>query len=283
MAVSKPTNPVVPEADVIQEDIFRNGRKIISKQCLLTVTLRCNQRCLFCPNVREDPGFSDARIRRILEAYCRRNKSRIKVTSLNFTGGEPTLSPGLPKLVRLAKDLGFRTRALLTNGLAMSDPDLTRALYDAGIDDLLFSFHSHRESVYDRLTDTSGLYPRALRGFRNAFALPFKSIGFSTVLTRYNFMSLPEHAAFLAGLSSDKRPGTRVAWLLSIMNDNPSWDKVCVPYSKIVPYLLRVLKERRLPVENFTGDCAMPVCIGGLGAGAPQLAPDASIDLQPSA
>lgn len=78
----------------------------------------CNLRCTFCfATFNDDPslravrsGLSESDARRIIESL-----RHAGVEKLTFVGGEPTLCPYLPSLLRLARELGLVT-ALVTNG-----------------------------------------------------------------------------------------------------------------------------------------------------------------------
>lgn len=78
----------------------------------------CNLRCRFCYAVFDDDaslqavrtGLDEADARRIIELL-----RPAGVEKITFVGGEPTLCPHLPALLRQARDLGF-VNTLVTNG-----------------------------------------------------------------------------------------------------------------------------------------------------------------------
>ena len=90
----------------------------------------CNLRCPFChnaslvlPEAMEKPEMSEDSFLSFLE------KRRGKLDGVCITGGEPTLYPDLPDLLRKIRNLGFRTK-LDTNG---SHPRVLRALLEEGL------------------------------------------------------------------------------------------------------------------------------------------------------
>jgi uncharacterized radical SAM superfamily Fe-S cluster-containing enzyme len=105
---------------------------------VLTVDLtnRCNMMC--------DPCFMDANqvgfvhelewdeVKRILDnALSVRPKRQM---SVQFSGGEPTLSPHFLRAIAYAKEVGFFCVQCATNGVAFAqDPDLARAAKRAGL------------------------------------------------------------------------------------------------------------------------------------------------------
>ena len=79
----------------------------------VALTYRCNLTCGFCyagcgvaglpEGWSEDQVMSDDEVCRVLEVIRR----DARCPSVSFTGGEPTLRPGLPRLVHHAKGLGL--------------------------------------------------------------------------------------------------------------------------------------------------------------------------------
>ena len=92
----------------------------------------CNFRCPFCHNsplLERDvePETDDAGLLRFLK------KRQGLLDGVAITGGEPTLRPELPELLRSIRALGFLTK-LDTNGCR---PDVVRALIDEGLVDYI--------------------------------------------------------------------------------------------------------------------------------------------------
>jgi len=97
----------------------------------LSVTDRCNYRCLYCmpeegvTQVPKDAVLSYEEIGRIVTVLARLGVSRVRLT-----GGEPLVRQGLPRLVaRLAAVPGVSAIVMTTNGhgLAAALPDLCAA------------------------------------------------------------------------------------------------------------------------------------------------------------
>ncbi len=92
----------------------------------------CNLRCPFChnallvlPQAVEPPRITQDELFTFLQ------KRRGKLDGVCITGGEPTLYPELPQLLRQIRELGFLTK-LDTNG---THPQLLRKLLDEGLVD----------------------------------------------------------------------------------------------------------------------------------------------------
>lgn len=99
----------------------------------VSVTDRCNFRCLYClpaRGVRWLPGSGILRFEEIREVV--RAGSALGLTHVRLTGGEPLTRRNLPDLVRmLARIPGIRDLSLTTNGALLGDQ--ARVLAEAGL------------------------------------------------------------------------------------------------------------------------------------------------------
>ncbi len=148
----------------------RHGR--VATDLRVSLTDRCNLRCHYCMPAEgldwlphEDVLTDDEVIRLIGVAV-----TRLGVTSVRFTGGEPLLRKGLPAIVAATHELGART-ALTTNGLGLER--IAHALHDAGLDRVNVSLDSIDPATFaaitrrDRLSDViAGLAAAADAGLR---------------------------------------------------------------------------------------------------------------------
>src|SRR5260370_17006421 len=63
--------------------------------------------------------------------------------SLQITGGEPTLRPELPEIVKIIKEEGVDHIQLNTNGINLAlNPNLAHILRDNGLSNLYITFHA---------------------------------------------------------------------------------------------------------------------------------------------
>jgi pyruvate formate lyase activating enzyme len=88
----------------------------------------CNLACPGCATphlVARNPGLGTIPIENVLESVYRRRRW---LDAVVVAGGEPTIHPGLPDLVRLIHEFGLTVR-VHTNG---TDPDALRAILDGG-------------------------------------------------------------------------------------------------------------------------------------------------------
>jgi wyosine [tRNA(Phe)-imidazoG37] synthetase (radical SAM superfamily) len=126
----------------------------------------CNNNCLFCMesdrrrrSVRIH-GQSPDDIRAMMDAYG-------KTDEILFTSGEPTLQPELLTYAAWARERGFRTIALITNGRRLAYPGYVVQLLDAGINRITVSIHGHTAKLHDGLTRCPGSFAQTVAGLEN--------------------------------------------------------------------------------------------------------------------
>jgi uncharacterized radical SAM superfamily Fe-S cluster-containing enzyme len=70
---------------------------------------------------------------------------------IQFSGGEPTLHPEFPRILRTARDLGFTHIQVATNGSRFVNPDYARLCEDSGLHTLYLQFDGVNDEVYLKL------------------------------------------------------------------------------------------------------------------------------------
>lgn len=172
----------------------------LTRRVDLNLGYSCNIECRFCYYLesvearRKDRDLSTAEAKRLLGGIRRQG-----LEIVDLTGGEPTLRQDLPELARYAKEIGFRSVALITNGLRLAQPGYAQQLVASGIDDFLFSLHGPTAEMHDALTRRPGSYEALLRGIEKVRALGVK-IRSNTVVTGLNVDALEPLAERLAEL-----------------------------------------------------------------------------------
>jgi len=101
----------------------------------LCVTYRCNQSCSFCSESAGKALPDEMPLERQLALI--REAAEFGLRSIHFSGGEPTVHPGLPKMIEMAAKSGIDSR-VISNGYRLSR-DKIRQYKDAGLDAIMFS------------------------------------------------------------------------------------------------------------------------------------------------
>ncbi len=137
------------------------------------ILTKCNLKCRHCYINPEQHGENTLPLSTIsawLEAFSQ--GSNLK--NLIFLGGEPTLHPDLPAVVKHARNLGFGSITIDTNGYLFGD--ILAKVDPAEVDYFSFSLDGAARNTNDRIRG-GGSYDTCLDGIRKA-----NSRGFATSL-----------------------------------------------------------------------------------------------------
>lgn len=165
----------------------------------VSLTDRCNLRCTYCmPEeglqwlARQDLLTDDEIVRLVGIAV-----TRLGITEVRFTGGEPLLRPGLVSIVERCAALAPRPRmSLTTNGIGLART--ATALREAGLDRVNVSLDTLRPDVFRQLTRRKR-HQDVLDGLAAARAAGLDPVKVNTVL--------------MPGLNDDEAPDL-LAWAI---------------------------------------------------------------------
>jgi len=191
---------------------------------------------------------------------------------VDFSGGEPTLIKDLPAWIRGAREMGLAP-GIITHGQRI-EPMLD-ALWNAGLDDILFSVHGD-EADHNRLTRTEAGFGKLWRAMTKCAEQGF-AFRTNTVLVD-NFKGLPALAKRLA----------RIKPLISnFINFQASWEwadksegemPFQVRMSEVAPYL-----REAIDILTSAGTCVnvryFPFCL--LKGYEPHVCNDAQVMFDP--
>ncbi|QEM67022.1 radical SAM protein [Geobacter sp. FeAm09] len=121
----------------------------------IELTQRCNLRCPVCFMAAEavqaaaQPGPDLAALEAMYRAIMEKTGPS---TSIQLTGGEPTIRKDLPDIVRLGKRVGFEAIEVNTNGVVIAQhPEFVTELLEAGISGIYMQFDGLTSEVYDKI------------------------------------------------------------------------------------------------------------------------------------
>ncbi len=149
----------------------------------LSVTDRCNLRCVYCTSWREWRKLPSGEILRYEELLrLAALAAEAGIRKVRLTGGEPLVRRGLVSFIEKLRGLpGIEQVCLTTNGVLLRE--LAPALYDAGVRHLNVSLDTLRRERYRRLTGRDEL-PAVLAGLERAAALGFHPLKINCVALR---------------------------------------------------------------------------------------------------
>jgi pyruvate-formate lyase-activating enzyme len=180
------------------------------KSASLLVQLDCNARCPFCSTrVYTEQGVLapvDYRqgVVRAAKEYTLSLEALVAhydalraegVDKVSLQGGEPTLHPGLPALVRHGRAIGFKSQSVVSNGRALKDAALAEALVAAGVDTIVLSIFGGTAALHDASLGVSGAFDDLARAVHNLVALQRRGVRLTVMaqmtLHSGNFAALP--------------------------------------------------------------------------------------------
>ncbi|MBV8116095.1 MAG: GTP 3',8-cyclase MoaA [Silvibacterium sp.] len=152
----------------------------------VSITDRCNYRCVYCRTGNEGAQYSElpmADYLRMVRVFV-----GLGIDKVRLTGGEPLLRKGLVELIReLAKLRTVRTGepldlALTTNGHLLED--LAEPLKEAGLSRITVSMDAVDPATFARITRVPGSFARVLAGIRAAQRAGLNPVKVNCVLLR---------------------------------------------------------------------------------------------------
>ena len=132
-------------------------------------------------------------------AMLRRGRS-LKISHVEFTGGEPTLHPKLLLFISSARSMGYGVIGISSNGRRLAYPSYMRELAAAGINYAVISVPAADRKTYVKIAGAPpAAFIETLTGLKNAADSGGIEVGASVPVTRDNAGSLREIIRMLDG------------------------------------------------------------------------------------
>jgi GTP 3',8-cyclase len=216
----------------------------------ISVTDRCNLRCLYCMPERDYVWLPRRdildfeEISDLVDVFA-----EMGVEKLRLTGGEPLVRRDLPRLVRLlAAKSRIRDLAITTNGILLGEH--AKALREAGLHRVTVSLDTLRSGRFRELTRFDG-HARVLAGIETATGLGFSAVKIDSVILRnVNDDELADLLEYGRGVGAEVR-------FIEYMDVGGAtqWS-----FEKVVPRreMLERLERRYGPIERVEEDRSAP-------------------------
>jgi radical SAM protein with 4Fe4S-binding SPASM domain len=160
----------------------------------IALTYKCQNSCGHCYNEAKDKPELDLEAwKNVLEWLWEAG-----IPHVVFTGGEPTLYPGLKELFAKSEEMGQIT-GLITNGRALSKPGYANELVSAGMDHVQITLLSHLESQHDEMVGSAGAWKETVQGIKAALAEDLY-VSTNTTIMRKTLASIEETLHFLISI-----------------------------------------------------------------------------------
>lgn len=166
---------------------------VLEKRKHLIITTLCNNNCLFC--LASDMKKEGHRDMNWIKQEMKKGLDE-GFTRLILSGGDPTMHPLFPEIIKTAKDIGYKHVQAISNGRMFASEEFLRKCIQAGLDEVTVSVHGHNSELHDYLTSVPGSFVQTIKGIKNAL-----SSGIITscdiVLNKKNYASFPKIVKFL--------------------------------------------------------------------------------------
>lgn len=158
----------------------------------LHVLTRCNLRCRHCYINPEQHGKTAVPLN-TLKAWMEQFADKRDTANIIFLGGEPTLHPDLPEAVRAAREMGYQSITVDTNGYLFND--FIDRVNPGDLDFISFSLDGATRETNDAIRG-EGSYDACLAGINKAVQRRFHTSLIFTVSSR-NIHELPRMGTLL--------------------------------------------------------------------------------------
>lgn len=221
----------------------KHGRFITDLR--ISITDRCNYRCVYCRTGNEGALYSELPIpdyERMVRLFV-----QLGIEKVRITGGEPLLRKGVVEFVReLSKlrtvDGGPVDLAITTNGHLLSD--MAQPLKDAGLRRVTVSMDAVDPVKFAKITRVSNGFENVLEGIRAARRVGLDPVKVNCVLLRgFNEDQIVEFARF----SREEGVVVRFIEFMPLEEDRVWSPEVVVTMDEILQELNRFRPVHQLP------------------------------------
>ena len=228
-----------------QADILTDSHGRVIHDLRVSITDRCNYKCIYCRTGNTGAQFPELSI----EEYLRliRLFVSLGITKVRLTGGEPLLRRGLLDLIRelsILRTLGGEKLdlALTTNGHLLES--LAQPLKDSGLSRINVSMDAVEESVFEHITRVPGSYKAVLRGIRAAQQAGLGPVKINCVLLRgFNDNQIEAFAHF----ARSEKVIVRFIEFMPLEEDRLWSPEIVVGMREILDRIRRILPFAELP------------------------------------
>lgn len=219
----------------------------------IKIGFACNNLCRFCVQGDKRHRVEAPTTRTVREEL---EKGRERADGVVFTGGEPTLRRDLPELVSFARDAGYETIQIQTNGRTFASRRYCEQMIEAGATEFSPALHGHVPELHDHLTRAPGSFAQTTKGIRNLKALG-QYVLTNSVVVRSNCRNLAQLARVLVALGVDQ---FQLAFVHPVGAAGENVTRVVPRMEIAAPFMMRGLDVGlKAGLKVFTE--AVPCCI----------------------
>jgi cyclic pyranopterin phosphate synthase len=174
-------------SEAAPEPVLRDAAGRPLRDLRLSVTDRCNFRCVYCMPKEvfgNDYAFLERKELLTFEEIARlaRIFHRLGIQKIRLTGGEPLVRRNIERLIAMLAAIPGLDLTLTTNGSALARK--ARALREAGLERITVSLDALDDETFKRMNDVDFPVSRVLEGIDAAAAAGLRPIKINMVVKR---------------------------------------------------------------------------------------------------
>jgi len=182
-----------------QTNLLSKEKTQAQNRVWVRIASACNNKCIFCLDSDAQNGtFADeAEVKKqIRDGFKEWYENRVIIS-----GWEASINPKFAEYIRYAKEVWYDRMQTVTNGNSFASEDFCKKVFDAGLEEVTFSFHGHNSILHDYLVATPGAFKKSLKWLifikKN---YPNIIINVDVVVNKINVAFLPEIVKFFMKL-----------------------------------------------------------------------------------
>lgn len=165
-------------------------------QIVWNITKACNFKCIHCYENAGKKADDELTTDEIIEGIDK--LSRLGVASIAFSGGEPTVHPGIIDLIKHASEDGMYV-SMATNGFKTAKIERAKEFADAGLLFVQISLDGLNPETHDNFRGVPNSWNRAVQSIKNFLGLGV-FVEVSTTVTQENYDEIPGMIDFMREL-----------------------------------------------------------------------------------
>jgi MoaA/NifB/PqqE/SkfB family radical SAM enzyme len=188
--------------------IKNNGYKVLvpipeksSKNCFVSCEIPspCKKGCIFCSRSLKNKKNKEIVVKpNKIESDLSYIHNSLKIDTLRIGGNEPLNYPGLLRVIKYAKELGYREIRLATSGERLINFNFTRKFCASGVDKVQLSIYGYNDESHDLITGSRGSFKILLNAIRNLQRFPKVEIMLHSLLLKQNYLFISKIYDFIA-------------------------------------------------------------------------------------
>lgn len=165
-------------------------------QIVWNITKACNFKCIHCYENAGKKADDELTTDEIIEGIDK--LSKLGVASIAFSGGEPTVHPGIIDLIKHASEDGMYV-SMATNGFKTAKIERAKEFADAGLEFVQISLDGLNPETHDKFRGVPNSWNRAVQSIKNFLELGV-FVEVSTTVTQENYDEIPRMIDFMREL-----------------------------------------------------------------------------------